>query len=52
MKAQGAVYRTASGAELKRWQDRAVAGNKAFTDKYPDAAQKIAALEKSCGAGK
>lgn len=52
MKAQGAVYRTASGAELKRWQERAVAGNKAFTDKHPDAAQKIAAIEKSCGVGK
>lgn len=52
MKAQGAVYRTASPAEVKRWQERAVAGNKAFTDKHPDAAKKLADLEKSCGPAK
>ncbi len=52
MIAQGAVYRTASAAELKRWKDRASVGNKIFTDKHPDAADKIMALEKTCSAKK
>ena len=49
---QGAVFRTASPAEIKRWKERAIPGNKTFTDKYPDAAQKLAALDKSCAGGK
>lgn len=49
---QGAVFRTASPAEIKRWRERAAPGNKTFTDKHPDVAQKLAAIEKKCGAGK
>ena len=52
MVAQGAVYRIASGTELKRWKEHAMVGNKVFTDKHPDAAEKIASLEKTCGVGK
>ncbi len=48
MTAQGAIFRTASTAEIKRWRERAAPGNKAFTDKYPDVAQKLAAIEKKC----
>lgn len=49
---QGAVFRTASAVETKRWRERAVPGNKTFTDKYPDAAQKLATLDRSCSGGK
>lgn len=49
MVGQGAVYHTASAAELQRWKNLAVPGNKAFTDKYADAATKFSSLEKSCG---
>jgi C4-dicarboxylate-binding protein DctP len=48
MKAQGAVYRTASADEIRRWKDRAAAGNKTFVEKHPDAAQALAALETRC----
>ena len=51
MTAQGAIFRTASTAEIKRWRERAEPGNKAFTDKYPDVAQKLAAIEKKCVVG-
>ena len=49
---QGAVFRTAGAAEIKRWRERAAPGNKLFTDKHPDVAQKLAAIEAKCGAGK
>ncbi len=52
MTAQGAVFRTASAAEIKRWRERAEPGNKAFTDKYPDVAQKLAVIEQKCSMGK
>jgi C4-dicarboxylate-binding protein DctP len=48
MVAVGAVYRTASPAELKRWKDRAAAISNSFMEKYPDAAKSMAALEASC----
>jgi C4-dicarboxylate-binding protein DctP len=51
MTAQGAIFRTASTAEIKRWKERAAPGNKSFTDKYPDVAQKLAAIEKKCVVG-
>ncbi len=44
----GAVYRTAAPAEIGRWKERAAAVNKSFTDKYPDAAKSVAALQASC----
>jgi len=49
---QGAVFRTASSAEIKRWRERAAPGNKTFTDKYPDAAQNLTTLDRSCSGGK
>jgi TRAP-type C4-dicarboxylate transport system substrate-binding protein len=52
MTAQGAVFRTADAAEIKRWRERAVPGNKTFTDKHADVAQKLAAIEAKCGVGK
>lgn len=52
MTVQGAVIRVAGPAEVKRWRERAVPGNKSFTDKYPDATQKVAALDAKCTAGK
>lgn len=52
MKAQGAVFRTASADETRRWKDRAAVGNKAFVDKHPDAAQALSALGARCGAKK
>lgn len=50
MKSQGAVIRTASAAEVQRWRERAAPGTKAFTDRYPDVAQKMAELAKRCNA--
>ncbi len=50
MASQGAVIRTADAAEIKRWRERSVAGNKSFTDKHPDAARKLAAIEAKCAA--
>ncbi|MCW5656929.1 MAG: TRAP transporter substrate-binding protein DctP [Burkholderiaceae bacterium] len=47
----GAVHRSASPAEIARWKERAAAVNKSFTDKYPDTARSLAALQASC-AGK
>jgi TRAP-type C4-dicarboxylate transport system substrate-binding protein len=52
MTAQGAVFRTADAAEIKRWRERAAPGNKSFTDKHADVAQKLAAIESKCGVGK
>lgn len=52
MTAQGAVFRTASPAEVKRWRDKAAPVNKTFTDKYTDAAQQLGAIEKRCLGGK
>jgi TRAP-type C4-dicarboxylate transport system substrate-binding protein len=52
MKAQGAVYREASTAETQRWRQLAAPSIKAYTEKYPDVTQKLAALEKQCGAAK
>lgn len=52
MTAQGAVFRTASPAETKRWRERVAVPNKAFTDKYSDVAQKVTELEKKCAGGK
>jgi len=52
MIAQGGVYRVADAAEIKRWRELGTVGNKVFTDKYPDALQKLAALEKGCPGGK
>lgn len=50
MKAQGAIIRTANAAEVQRWRERAVPGNKTFTDKHPDVTQKMAELGKRCNA--
>lgn len=52
MTAQGAVFRTASPAEIKRWRDRAAPVNKTFTDKYADVTEKLAAIEKRCTGAK
>jgi C4-dicarboxylate-binding protein DctP len=52
MTAQGAVFRTADAAEIKRWRERAAPGNKLFTDKHPDVAQKLAGIESKCGVAK
>lgn len=52
MTAQGAVFRTASAAEIKRWRERAAPVNKTFTDKYADVAEKLAAIEKRCTGAK
>ncbi|HET9650662.1 MAG TPA: TRAP transporter substrate-binding protein DctP [Usitatibacter sp.] len=52
MTTQGAVFRTADAAEIKRWRERAAPGNKLFTDKHPDVAQKLAAIEGKCGVRK
>lgn len=52
MTAQGGVYRVADAAELKRWREVGAVSSKVFTDKYPDALQKITALEKACPGGK
>ncbi len=52
MTAQGAVFRTASPAETKRWRERVAVPNKAFTDKYSDVAQKVTEIEKKCAGGK
>ena len=46
---QGARYVVADAAEIKRWRERAAVGNKVFTDKNPEVAQKLTALENSCG---
>lgn len=51
MTAQGAIFRTAPAAEIKRWRERAAPGNKSFTDKYPDVAAKLSAVEKKCVVG-
>jgi len=52
MTSQGAVFRTASAAEIKRWRDKAAPVSKTFTDKHADAAQQLAAIEKRCLGGK
>ena len=52
MTAQGAVFRTANAAEIKRWRDKAAPVNKTFTDKYAETAQQLAAIEKRCLGGK
>ncbi|HET9577317.1 MAG TPA: TRAP transporter substrate-binding protein DctP [Usitatibacter sp.] len=52
MTTQGAVFRTADAAEIKRWRERAAPGNKLFTDKHPDVTQKLAAIEGKCGVAK
>lgn len=52
MVSQGAVFHTASAPELQRWKSLATGGNKAFMEKYPEAAARFAALEKSCGLAK
>lgn len=52
MTGQGAVFRTASPTEIKRWRERSGMVDKIFTEKYPDVVQKLAALEKACSGGK
>ena len=52
MTSQGAVFRTASAAEVKRWREKAAPVNKTFTDKYAETAQQLAAIEKRCLGGK
>lgn len=52
MTAQGAVFRTASAAEVKRWREKAAPVNKTFTDKYAETAQQLATIEKRCLGGK
>lgn len=52
MIAQGGVYRVADAAEIKRWRELGAVGSKVFTDKYPEALQKITALEKGCTGGR
>ncbi len=52
MVSQGAVFHTASPAELQRWKMLAIPGNKAFMEKYPDAAARFTALEQSCNIAK
>ena len=49
---QGAVYRVADKAEIQRWRDLAVPGNKAFTEKYPGVTRQMTELEARCGSGK
>ncbi|HEY0849812.1 MAG TPA: TRAP transporter substrate-binding protein DctP [Bradyrhizobium sp.] len=51
MVAQGAVFRTASPEESKRWRALAKSNEKVFSDKYPEAIQKLGELEKRCGYG-
>ncbi|WP_018992830.1 TRAP transporter substrate-binding protein DctP [Aromatoleum toluclasticum] len=51
MVAQGAVFRTATPEEAKRWRALAKSNEKVFTDKYPEAIQKLGELEKRCGYG-
>lgn len=52
MTSQGAIFRTADKAEIQRWRDRAAPGNKAFAERYPDVAYKLADLEKRCAGAK
>jgi C4-dicarboxylate-binding protein DctP len=52
MTAQGAVFRTATPAEVKRWREQAAPVNKTFTDKYAETAQHLASIEKRCLGGK
>lgn len=51
MVAQGAVFRTASPEESKRWRALAKSNEKVFSDKYPEAIQRLGELEKRCGYG-
>lgn len=51
MVAQGAVFRTATPEEATRWRALAKSNEKVFSDKYPDAIQKLGELEKRCGYG-
>ncbi|NMF91014.1 TRAP transporter substrate-binding protein DctP [Aromatoleum petrolei] len=51
MVAQGAVFRTATPDETKRWRALAKSNEKVFSDKYPEAMQKLGELEKRCGYG-
>ncbi|MBE0549898.1 MAG: TRAP transporter substrate-binding protein DctP [Rubrivivax sp.] len=52
MTAQGAVYRVADKAEIQRWRDLAVPGNKSFTDKHVDVTRQMAELDARCIGGK
>jgi TRAP-type C4-dicarboxylate transport system substrate-binding protein len=52
MTGQGAVFRTANAAEVKRWREKAAPVNKTFTDKYAETAQQLASIEKRCLGGK
>ncbi|MDP2007936.1 MAG: TRAP transporter substrate-binding protein DctP [Rubrivivax sp.] len=52
MTTQGAVYRVADKAEIQRWRDLAVPGNKSFTDKHVDVTRQMAELDARCLGGK
>ncbi len=48
IKALGSTFRVASPAEILRWREKGRANSASFVEKYPDVAQKVAALEKKC----
>lgn len=51
MVAQGAVFRTASQEEAKRWRQLAKNNEGLFSEKYPEPLQQLNALEKKCVGG-
>lgn len=51
MVAQGAVFRTASPDEIKRWRELAKKNEGLFSDKYPEPLKQISALKNKCGVG-